>query len=66
MARQGVRVVRLGPGSNVSRVSFLGKPLAKYRWSHSASVWVRSPMPPRYLLEEQPEFPPAIRPSSAE
>lgn len=36
--------------------------LARYRWSHSHSVWIRHPMPPRIVLENQPELPALMRP----
>lgn len=64
-ARRSFRVIRLGSTATLSSVSFRGKPLARYRWNHSHSAWIRTPMPPRFVLENQPEFPPVIRAPAA-
>lgn len=61
--RSSFRVIRLGSTSKLSTVSFRGKPAARYRWNHSHSAWIRTPMPPRFVLENTPEFPPVIRPT---
>lgn len=58
MARlQSFRVIRGGSTARLSHVSFTGKPLARYRWNHSHSAWIRTPMPPAFVLENTPEFP---------
>lgn len=59
--QRSFRVIRGGSTARLSHVSFNGKG-PRYRWNPKHSAWIRTPMPPPFVLENQPEFPPILRP----